>query len=120
MVQYALKNVSFKYSQSAEEDVLEDINLSFAPGSTVGILGGTGPKTTLIQLDCALVMMLLEGTVFVGENDVRSYNLVSLRDAVSAVLQKNVLFSGTYDNLLWRSLTLLTRNCFTPALLHMC
>ena len=110
------ENVSFKYSQSAEEDVLEDINLSFAPGSTVGILGGTGSgKTTLIQL-IARLYDATEGTVFVGENDVRSYNLVSLRDAVSVVLQKNVLFSGTVrDNLLWGD-----PNATDEELLHAC
>lgn len=110
------ENVSFKYSQSAEEDVLEDINLSFAPGSTVGILGGTGSgKTTLIQL-IARLYDATEGTVLVGENDVRSYNLVSLRDAVSVVLQKNVLFSGTVrDNLLWGD-----PNATDEELLHAC
>jgi len=110
------EKVSFKYSQSAEEDVLEDINLSFAPGSTVGILGGTGSgKTTLIQL-IARLYDATEGTVLVGENDVRSYNLVSLRDAVSVVLQKNVLFSGTVrDNLLWGD-----PNATDEELLHAC
>lgn len=113
------ENVSFKYSQSAEEDVLEDINLSFAPGSTVGILGGTGSgKTTLIQL-IARLYDATEGTVFVGENDVRSYNLVSLRDAVSVVLQKNVLFSGTSATTCSGAIPMqLMRSCFTPALLH--
>ena len=110
------ENVSFKYSESAEEDVLEDINLSFEPGSTIGILGGTGSgKTTLIQL-IARLYDATEGTVFVGENDVRSYNLVSLRDAVSVVLQKNVLFSGTVrDNLLWGD-----PNATDEELLHAC
>ena len=110
------ENVSFKYSESAEEDVLEDINLSFEPGSTIGILGGTGSgKTTLIQL-IARLYDVTEGTVFVGENDVRSYNLVSLRDAVSVVLQKNVLFSGTVrDNLLWGD-----PNATDEELLHAC
>ena len=91
------ENVSFKYSQSAEEDVLEDINLSFAPGSTVGILGGTGSgKTTLIQL-IARLYDATEGTVFV-------------------VLQKNVLFSGTVrDNLLWGD-----PNATDEELLHAC
>lgn len=110
------ENVSFKYSESAEEDVLEDIDLSFEPGSTIGILGGTGSgKTTLIQL-IARLYDATEGTVFVGENDVRSYNLVSLRDAVSVVLQKNVLFSGTVrDNLLWGD-----PNATDEELLHAC
>ena len=114
--EHGLTDVSFKYSKSAEEDVLEDINLSFAPGSTVGILGGTGSgKTTLIQL-IARLYDVTEGTVLVGENDVRSYNLVSLRDAVSVVLQKNVLFSGTVrDNLLWGD-----PNATDEELLHAC
>ena len=98
----AFKDVSFKYSFDAKEDVLDDITLSFAAGSTVGILGGTGSgKTTLVQL-IARLYDATTGTVEVGGHDVRAYDLASLRDAVAVVLQKNVLFSGTVrDNLLW-------------------
>ena len=98
----AFKDVSFKYSFDAKEDVLDDITLSFAAGSTVGILGGTGSgKTTLVQL-IARLYDATTGTVEVGGHDVCAYDLASLRDAVAVVLQKNVLFSGTVrDNLLW-------------------
>ena len=98
----AFKDVSFKYSFDAKEDVLEDITLSFTSGSTIGILGGTGSgKTTLVQL-IARLYDATTGTVEVGGHDVRAYDLTSLRDAVAVVLQKNVLFSGTVrDNLCW-------------------
>lgn len=98
----AFKDVSFKYSFDAKEDVLEDITLSFTSGSTIGILGGTGSgKTTLVQL-IARLYDATTGTVEVGGHDVRAYDLASLRDAVAVVLQKNVLFSGTVrDNLCW-------------------
>lgn len=98
----AFRDVSFKYSLDAEEDVLEDVTLSFAAGSTVGILGGTGSgKTTLVQL-IARLYDATTGVVEVGGHDVRAYDLAALRDAVAVVLQKNVLFSGTVrDNLQW-------------------
>lgn len=96
------EGVSFKYSATAEENALSDINLRIESGSTLGIVGGTGSaKTTLIQLICRLYDVS-EGTVKVGGCDVRDYDLSALRDAVSVVLQKNVLFSGTIkDNLRW-------------------
>ena len=95
-------SVSFKYSESAEENALSDINLSIESGSTLGIVGGTGSsKTSLIQLICRLYDVT-EGSVKVGGHDVRDYDLSALRDAVSVVLQKNVLFSGTIkDNMRW-------------------
>ena len=96
------EGVSFKYSESAEENALSDIDLRVESGSTLGIVGGTGSsKTSLIQLICRLYDVS-EGSVKVGGRDVRDYDLSALRDAVSVVLQKNVLFSGTIkDNMRW-------------------
>ena len=95
-------HVSFKYSSHAEHMALEDIDLHVRSGMTVGILGGTGSsKTSLIQLISRLYDAT-EGTVRVGGIDVRRYDLTALRDQVSVVLQKNVLFSGTIkENLRW-------------------
>ncbi len=95
-------NVSFKYSASAEKFALEGINLHIKSGETVGIIGSTGSsKTTLIQLISRLYDVS-EGAVRVGGVDVRDYNIKALRDEVSVVLQKNVLFSGTIkENLRW-------------------
>ena len=94
--------VSFKYSERAERYALSDIDLHIKSGQTVGIIGGTGSsKSTLIQLIPRLYDVT-EGTLTVGGVDVRDYDLVTLRDAVSVVLQKNVLFSGTIkENLRW-------------------
>ncbi len=96
------ENVSFKYQEKAKEFALSGVNLHFAPGQTIGILGGTGSaKTTLVQLIPRLYDAT-QGRVLVGGKDVREYDLEALRDAVGIVLQKNVLFSGTVrDNLLW-------------------
>ncbi len=95
-------DVNFKYSKTAENNALSDINLHIAPGETVGIIGGTGSsKTTLIQLISRLYDAT-EGKVLVGGNDVRDYGIKELRDEVSVVLQKNILFSGTIkENLRW-------------------
>ncbi|HIY50334.1 MAG TPA: ABC transporter ATP-binding protein/permease [Candidatus Olsenella avicola] len=95
-------HVSFKYAADAQKNVLDDVCLSFAPGSTVGVLGGTGSgKSTLVQL-VARLYDATSGTVRVGGRDVRDYDLAALRDAVGVVLQKNVLFSGTVrENLAW-------------------
>lgn len=94
--------VDFKYSADAERDALSQIDLHIRSGETVGILGGTGSsKSSLIQLIPRLYDAT-EGTVRVGGVDVRDYDLDSLRNAVSVVLQKNVLFSGTIkENLRW-------------------
>ena len=94
--------VDFKYSKDAERDALSQINLHIRSGETVGILGGTGSsKSSLIQLIPRLYDAT-HGTVRVGGVDVREYDLDSLRNAVSVVLQKNVLFSGTIkENLRW-------------------
>lgn len=96
------ENVSFKYSKKAEKNALNNVNLHISSGQTVGIIGGTGSsKTSLIQLISRLYDVS-EGSVKVGDIDVREYDLVALRDAVSVVLQKNVLFSGTIkENLRW-------------------
>lgn len=96
------EGVSFKYSDDAEEDALRGIDLVVPSGSTLGVVGGTGAsKTTLVQLIPRLYDAT-GGTVRVGGRDVREYDLESLRDAVSVVLQKNVLFSGTIkENLRW-------------------
>ena len=95
-------NVSFKYSKKAERMALADIDLHIKSGEVIGILGGTGSsKSTLIQLIPRLYDVT-EGSVKVGGEDVRKYDLEALRNQVSVVLQKNVLFSGTIkDNLRW-------------------
>lgn len=96
------KDVAFRYSSKAERDALFDIDLKIESGMTVGILGGTGSsKTTLIQLIPRLYDVT-EGSVTVGGVNVKDYDLKTLRDSVSVVLQKNELFSGTIrDNLKW-------------------
>lgn len=95
-------NVSFKYSKRADRYALENINLHIKSGQTIGILGGTGSsKTSLVNLISRLYDVT-EGEVKVAGVDVRDYDLVTLRDAVSVVLQKNVLFSGSIkENLRW-------------------
>lgn len=97
-------NVSFKYSQTAENFALSDINLHIRSGMTVGVLGGTGSsKSTLVQLIPRLYDVT-EGSVRVGGTDVRDYDIETLRGAVAMVLQKNLLFSGTIkENLRWGS-----------------
>jgi len=95
-------HVHFKYFKDSEKDVLNDIDLHIPSGSTVGIIGVTGSsKTTLISL-IARLYDATEGSVQVGGNDVKAYDLHTLRDAVAVVLQKNTLFTGTIkSNLLW-------------------
>lgn len=96
------KDVSFRYSQKAGKESLSHINLYIASGETVGIIGGTGAgKTSLIQLISRLYDVS-EGAVLVGGVDVREYDIEHLRNQVSVVLQKNILFSGTIrENLQW-------------------
>lgn len=96
------KNVSFKYAKRAEKNALSNINLKIESGQTVGIIGATGSaKSTLISLIPRLYDAT-EGEVLVGGTNVKNYDMVALRDAVSVVLQKNVLFSGSIkDNLRW-------------------
>ena len=95
-------NVSFKYSETADKYTLENINIHIKSGQFVGILGSTGSgKTSLVNLICRLYD-IEEGEVLVGGENVKQYYLTSLRDGVSVVLQKNVLFSGTIaQNLRW-------------------
>ena len=95
--------VHFKYhTEGSGDDILEDINLHIHSGETVGIIGGTGcGKTTLVSLISRLYDVT-EGSVCVGGQDVRAYDMEALRNQVAVVLQKNVLFSGTIlDNLRW-------------------
>ncbi len=95
-------NVTFAYKQGSGEATLKDIDLHIASGETVGIIGGTGSgKSSLVNLISRLYDVT-DGSVRVGGEDVRRYDLTVLRDSVSVVLQKNVLFSGTVlDNLRW-------------------
>ncbi|HBF86437.1 MAG TPA: ABC transporter [Clostridiales bacterium] len=94
--------VSFRYSEKAENFALVDINLDIKSGETVGILGGTGSsKTTLVNLISRLYDAT-EGTVSVGDVDVKKYDMEVLRKNVAVVLQKNTLFSGTIkENMRW-------------------
>ena len=96
------ENVSFKYSAAAEKNALSEIDLHIRSGETIGIIGGTGSsKTSLVQLIPRLYDVT-QGTVKVGGVDVRDYDIEALRNSVSMVLQKNVLFSGTIkENLRW-------------------
>lgn len=95
-------NVSFKYSKKAKRMALSNINLEIKSGETIGIIGGTGSsKSTLIQLIPRLYDAT-KGMVKVGGKNVRDYDLEALRNQVSVVLQKNILFSGTVkENLRW-------------------
>ena len=95
-------DVSFRYNKNQEQDALQKVQLHIEAGSTVGILGGTGSsKSTLVQLIPRLYDVTC-GSVMVGGVDVRNYDLETLRQQVSMVLQKNVLFAGTIkENLRW-------------------
>lgn len=96
------RNVSFRYYKSSDEKVLDNINLTFHAGETIGIIGSTGSgKTTLVSMIPRLYDVD-EGEVLVDGVDVRDYDLTKLRNGVGMVLQKNVLFSGTIEeNLRW-------------------
>jgi ATP-binding cassette subfamily B multidrug efflux pump len=95
-------NVSFSYKKGSGKPVLDDVSFSVRSGEVIGIIGGTGSaKSTLVSLISRLYDVT-GGTVKVGGRDVREYSMEALRDAVSVVLQKNELFSGTVlDNLRW-------------------
>ena len=95
-------NVSFSYSKKMDNLCLKNINLKINSGETVGIIGGTGSsKSSLVQLIPRLYDVT-DGKLIVGGEDVRNYDIESLRNNVAMVLQKNVLFSGTIkDNLRW-------------------
>jgi ATP-binding cassette subfamily B protein len=96
------KDVNFSYNKNIENSVLEDVDIKINSGETIGIIGGTGSaKSTLVQLIPRLYDTT-KGIVEVGGVDVRNYDIETLRDEVSMVLQKNVLFSGTIkENLRW-------------------
>lgn len=96
------KNVSFKYNLSAKKMALENVSFTVKSGQTVGIFGSTGSsKTTLVNL-LSRLYDATEGQVIIGGHDVKEYDLQTLRNQVSVVLQKNLLFSGTIkDNLRW-------------------
>ncbi len=96
------KNVYFSYKQDSEESVLKNINLQIHSGETIGVMGATGSaKTSLVNLISRLYDVS-QGEVLVGGNNVKDYDLKTLRNQVSVVLQNNVLFSGTIlDNLRW-------------------
>ena len=95
-------NVSFKYDADSESEALSDIDLKISSGEVIGIIGSTGSsKTTLVQLIPRLYEAT-RGEVYVGGRNVKEYRLKNLREAVSMVLQKNTLFSGTIEeNLKW-------------------
>ena len=100
--QIDFNHVSFSYKHGSGEPVLKDVDLHIHSGETIGIIGGTGSaKSSLVNLISRLYDVD-EGSVCVGRQDVRNYDLEVLRDEVSVVLQKNVLFSGTIlQNLRW-------------------
>ncbi len=95
-------NVSFSYRKNSDKNALSDIDIHIKSGETIGIIGGTGSgKSSFVNLICRLYDVS-SGSVCVGGVDVRNYDTEVLRDQVSVVLQKNVLFSGTIlDNLRW-------------------
>ena len=95
-------NVSFKYSENAKKFALSNINLEINSGETVGIIGGTGSsKTSLVNLISRLYDVT-DGKLIVAGNDVKNYDIKTLRNNVAVVLQKNLLFSGTIkENLKW-------------------
>ena len=96
------KEMNFSYKKDSNEFVLKNINLRIEAGETIGIMGGTGSaKTSLVNLISRLYDAT-EGEVLVGGINVKEYDLETLRNEVSVVLQKNVLFSGTIlENLRW-------------------
>ena len=96
------KNVDFSYKKDSAEKVLKDINLEIHSGETIGIIGGTGSaKTSLVNLISRLYDVT-DGEILVGGKNVKEYDLEVLRNQVSVVLQKNVLFTGSIlDNLRW-------------------
>ena len=96
------RNVDFAYKKDSKEPVLKDINLRIKSGETIGIIGGTGSaKTSLVNLISRLYDVT-EGEVLVGGRNVTEYDMEALRNQVSVVLQKNVLFSGSIlENLRW-------------------
>ncbi len=109
-------NVSFKYKKEAQRYALSDVNLHINSGETIGIIGGTGSaKSTLVNLISRLYDTT-EGEVKVGGINVKEYDLTTLRNNVSVVLQKNILFSGSIkDNLRWGN-----ENASDEEIIHAC
>lgn len=110
------EHVTFRYSKTAETPVLSDINLEIKSGETIGIIGRTGSsKSSLVNLISRLYDVE-SGAVYVGGNDVRSYDMDVLRNKVAVVLQQNVLFSGTiFDNLRWGDKNATDEECIEAA-----
>ncbi len=106
------KNVNFAYKSDSEEPVLKNINLNIHSGETIGVMGATGSaKTSLVNLISRLYDVT-DGEVLVGGHNVKEYDLESLRNQVSVVLQNNVLFSGTIlDNLRWGNMEATEEEC---------
>ena len=106
------ENVDFSYKNGSGEFVLNNINLSIKSGETIGIIGGTGSaKSSMVNLISRLYDVN-NGSVKVAGIDVREYDMDTLRDEVSVVLQKNVLFSGTiYENLRWGNMDATDEEC---------
>ena len=98
----SFKDVNFSYAKDMEKLSLKNVNINIKSGETIGIIGGTGSsKSTLVQLIPRLYDVT-SGSLLVGGQDVKEYDLKVLRDSVAMVLQKNVLFSGTIkENLRW-------------------
>ena len=95
-------HVEFAYAKNSKEPVLKDINLEIRAGETIGIIGGTGSAKSSLANLISRLYDVTEGSVLVGGIDVRDYDMEALRNQVSVVLQKNVLFSGTIlENLRW-------------------
>ena len=110
------EHVDFAYNKESDERVLKDINLDIHAGETIGIIGGTGSaKSSLVNLISRLYDVTA-GSVSVGGLDVREYDMEVLRNQVSVVLQKNVLFSGSIlDNLRWGN-----KNATEEECIHVC
>ena len=106
------KNVNFAYKKDSEEPVLKAINLQIRSGETIGVMGATGSaKTSLVNLISRLYDVT-DGEVLVGGHNVKEYDLESLRNQVSVVLQNNVLFSGTIlENLRWGNMDATEEEC---------
>lgn len=109
-------NVSFKYKAEAENYALYDISLKIKSGSTVGIIGGTGSsKTTLVNLISRLYDPTV-GEIYVGDVNIKDYDIETLRNNVAVVLQKNVLFSGSIlENLRWGNKEATLEECIEAA-----
>ena len=106
------RHVDFAYKKDSAEPVLKDINLEIRSGETIGIIGGTGSaKTSLVNLVSRLYDVT-DGEVLVGGRNVKEYDMESLRNQVSVVLQNNVLFSGSIlENLRWGDLDASDEEC---------